>query len=220
MKEIKQKLVNGEPLVWLFYGDSITHGVAHTRGSRDYVEHFEEMLRHDMGRSLDAVINTAISGHTTKELVSQFDIRVQRHRPDIVFLMIGMNDCSADAPQHTPLKDFRKNLYDLAERIAGLGAQLILQTTCPIVRGYAPEREPHYPAYMQAIRDIANEKNLPLIDHTAFWESHDDAYWLEWMNNAFHPNARGHAVMARKLLQDTGFWGTNAFACNIIDSIA
>jgi hypothetical protein len=47
-----------KPVKWLFYGDSITHGAAHTRGWRDYTEIFSERIRTELQRAEDVVIKT------------------------------------------------------------------------------------------------------------------------------------------------------------------
>jgi acyl-CoA thioesterase I len=61
---LKNLLANKEPIIWVFTGDSITHGALHTFGWRSYVEHFAERVRFEMRRMTDVVINTGISGDT------------------------------------------------------------------------------------------------------------------------------------------------------------
>lgn len=36
MERVRQLLQSEQPVKWLFYGDSITHGALHTFGYRDY----------------------------------------------------------------------------------------------------------------------------------------------------------------------------------------
>ena len=45
MDEIRALLGRAEPVRWVFTGDSITHGAAHTIGWRDYTELFDERAR-------------------------------------------------------------------------------------------------------------------------------------------------------------------------------
>lgn len=84
MKRIKAFLECSDPVKWLFYGDSITHGAVHTFGRRDYTEYFAERVRAEMGRRMDMILNTAISGNTTQDLLESFDWRVAHFRPDVV----------------------------------------------------------------------------------------------------------------------------------------
>ena len=70
-------MAQDRPLKWLFYGDSITHGAVHTFGWRDYTQLFAERIRAELGRNMDVVINTAISGHNTEHLIDSFDWRLK-----------------------------------------------------------------------------------------------------------------------------------------------
>src|SRR3954465_1714944 len=89
-----QRLLQGEhPLTWVFTGDSITHGALHTMGWRSYVEHFAERVRFELKRSRDIVVNTGISGNRMTNLLADAEWRVHRFQPQVVSLMMGMNDC-------------------------------------------------------------------------------------------------------------------------------
>lgn len=213
MEAIQQLLKSTEPVKWLFYGDSITHGALHTFGQRDYTELFAERGRFELGRTMDVVINTAISGNTTRELLQGFEWRVTQFRPHVVFLMIGMNDCSDQ--NDITLEEFGNNLHELAERIEALGARLVLQTTCPILPGTAPDREPHFESYMDTVRQVASQRGLPLIDHTTFWCEHPDQHFY-WMSNAFHPNEYGHRAFALLLYRAMGMYDPDSYSCTFL----
>jgi len=196
MKEIKQLLHADRPVKWLFYGDSITHGALHTFGWRDYTQIFAERLRYELGRSMDVVINTAISGNSTRELLQGFDWRVAQFQPDVILLMIGMNDCSEG--RNLDLKTFEQNLHSLVGKSCSIGARVVVQTTCPILPGTAPDREPFFDRYMDAVRRVAARHELPLVDHQRYWQEHADKHFY-WMSNGFHPNEYGHRAFARLL---------------------
>lgn len=201
-----------KPAKWLFYGDSITHGAVHTFGKRDYTEHFSERVRTELGRTQDIVIKTAISGNTTRDLLATFDWRVGAFRPDVVFLMIGMNDCSTG--RNIALGEFRENLELLIRKIGELGGETVLQTTCPILPGGAPDREGNFPAFMNAIREVAAERSLLLVDHEAFWQAHADKHYY-WMSNTFHPNGEGHLAFAHELFRKIGIFDENSTTCRL-----
>lgn len=203
MEKIKALLAGDEPIKWLFYGDSITHGAVHTWGERDYTEVFDERVRVEMGRTMDVVINTAISGNKTDQLLDGFDWRVGQFQPHVVFLMIGMNDCSTGNP--ITLETFTENLGKLADRFEAIGALPVYQTTCPIIPNSAPDREPQFDSYMDAVRSVAKDRNIPLVDHTSWWEENKTFHWY-WMDNAFHPNGAGHRAFAKLLLESLGAW--------------
>ncbi len=213
MDRIKALLKDPQPRKWLFYGDSITHGALHTFGQRDYTQLFAERVRFELKRSMDVVINTAISGNSTRQLLEGFDWRLAQFKPDVVLLMIGMNDCSTNNP--VTLHEFHANLTELANRIAALGSELVLQTTCPILPNTAPDRSPHIDAYMEAIRQVATERNLPLVDHYAYWKSVGGRLYY-WMSNEFHPNAEGHRAFAHKLFAALDIFDPQAATCRLL----
>lgn len=212
MKRIKKLIRSNDPLTWVFYGDSITHGVLHTFGQRDYAELFAERIRFELGRLMDLIITSAISGDTTLGLLSSFDWRVARFNPDVVFLMIGMNDCSNQI--EIGVEEFEENLLKLADRTAGLGATLVMQTTCPILPGQSPERFPYFDSYMDAVRRVADLRELPLIDHAQFWKEHGESHFL-WMSDAFHPNAYGHRVFAQQIYRCLDIYDAQSRSCQL-----
>lgn len=207
MQRVQTLLGSEKPLVHLFYGDSITHGISATHLYRDYTQHYAEYIRGGgIARALDAVINTAISGNSTKDLLHSFADRAQKFRPDLAYLMIGMNDCSKKRPpeRQVSLDEFRLNLRELTRRFREMGTLVVLQTTCPVIPGSGPEdREFTLPAYMEAIRELASEENLPLVDHHAHWLARP-AFPYNWMQDSFHPNEWGHLAFARYLLEQLG----------------
>ena len=209
---LQQKLKEAKPITWLFYGDSITQGATATFGWRDYTQLFSERIRGELVRVMDMVINSAINGNTTEELLETFDWRVERFEPDVVFLMIGMNDCSDDRPVTSEM--FGSNLNKLIEKSKALKALPVLQTACPIIPGSAPEREPSFPTYMDIIRQVARDNKIPLIDHTKHWQANVNDPYL-WMANGFHPNQYGHRAFANKIFMEMGIYDPNSPTCKL-----
>jgi lysophospholipase L1-like esterase len=212
LQRLRRLITSDKPVKWLFIGDSITHGALHTFGARDYVELFAERVRFELDRRLDVIINTAISGDTIRELLAGFDWRVAQFRPHTVFVMIGMNDCSQDSSISPDT--FQTHLAHLATRIQNLDAVPVLQTTCPILPGQAPDREPRFPTFMDRVRQVAADHNLPLIDHERFWRRQADRHFF-WMSDAFHPNAYGHRALAVCLYRTLGIYDAQSQSCRL-----
>lgn len=209
MQPLKKRIASGKPTVWLFYGDSITHGAEHTYGGRDFTEHFSERIRYEMNRKQDIVVNTAFSGNNTRVLLDDFERRVAMLKPDVVFLMIGYNDCSN---QIVPLEQYQSNLRELCSRIQAIGAIPILQTSNTFIPGQDAAREPYAESYMNALREVAEADKLPLIDHYRFWR--DNPIWtIFWLGDALHPNAYGHLIMAKYIIAALGIFDANSFVC-------
>ncbi|MFC5434715.1 SGNH/GDSL hydrolase family protein [Microbacterium suwonense] len=193
------------PLTWVLTGDSITHGLVHTQGERNYVDHLHELIRGDLGRVQDALINTAISGWRVVQLLDDFDRRVAAWRPDVVTVMIGTNDCSTGGkfPVIEPA-EFAASVTEFVARVRETGAIPVLQTQPTIDVTDAPERA-RIADFAQAIRDVATREQTILVDQFArFTELGEGGVATDLLNDPFHPGAAGHAVLARELARALG----------------
>ncbi len=199
-RRLRSLLSAADPITWVHTGDSITHGLVHTQGARNYVDHLHELVRGDLGRSRDAMINTAISGWRTAQLLADFDQRVARWRPHIVTLMIGTNDCSASGK--VPLisaEEYAASLDDFIARVRRLGAIPLLLTPPPVDELHAPERA-RVPEFAEAMRATAKAHRVILVDVFARFQDRgrgriDGIPW-QLLADPFHPNATGHALIA------------------------
>lgn len=187
-----------KPLVWLFTGDSITHGVKHTHGERSYPEIFQERVRYEIGRYRDIVFNTGISGHTTDNLLQDFDWRVAHFKPSVVSIMLGTNDC---AKQRVKPESYYQNLKTLIYKIRNFGGIPIIHTPNTIIWEKSPERIT-LPEYVQIILKVANEDNLVLVDNYKHWQEADQlTVHKQWLNDPLHPNGTGHKQIAQQLFK-------------------
>lgn len=202
--DVPALLAGDRPLRWVFTGDSITHGAFHTAGERDYVQHVEERLRWELGRRRDHVIRTAISGRRVVDLEEDLDWSVIDYRPDVVSLMFGLNDCATDQPDPAAFAGAYRRVID---RLRGSGAVLVLHTPNRLLSTETPERRANLPVYVDAIRSLAAETDVLLVDHYADWaeaDAHDAVEY--WIDHGCHPNAAGHRVLARSLLRALDLW--------------
>jgi lysophospholipase L1-like esterase len=213
-KKAVSDLISGEsPVRWLFCGDSITHGACHTWGHRDYTQHFAERVRFEMRRGRDIVINSAVGGETSRDLLADFDWRVTQFRPDAVFLMMGMNDC--EQTRTMKVEEFRANLEEFCRRVREVvGSLVVLQTSPPIIKGMGPNREGSFPAFMDAIRSVAHSRALPLVDHQAFWQQNANKHTF-WMSDAIHPGSYGHLALATCLFEALGIFDASSNTCRL-----
>ncbi|MFJ4998701.1 SGNH/GDSL hydrolase family protein [Microbacterium sp. NPDC088619] len=200
LSRLAASLVGPEPLNWVITGDSITHGLVHTQGGRSYPEHLHELIRGELGRTRDAVINTAISGHRLTDILGDWDRRVASWRPDIVTLMIGTNDMATGPGQVTVApSDFAASLREFVTRARAAGAIVVLPTPPSIDIPNAPGRE-RIVEFADAVREVAASEDVILVDqHARFTELGNGGVPWGMMNDPFHPNAAGHAALALEL---------------------
>lgn len=207
---IKEMLARKAPNIWLFTGDSITHGAKHTHGSRSYPEVFAERIRWELGRVRDIIINTGISGNTAQSILNDFEWRVTQFRPSVVSLMIGTNDC---AKQEFPPDVFRKNIEQLVRKIREAGAVPLLHTPNPIIITKAPERK-RLPEYIPVLREVAAAEKVTLVDNYKHWQTQpEETVFRNWLNDPLHPNAEGHREIARLLFKELSIFDPKAPTC-------
>ena len=212
LNKIKELVKGKIPLKWIFSGDSITQGAKHTFGDRSYPEIFAERVRWELGRVRDFVINTAISGNTSKDILNDFDWRIAQFKPNIVSVMVGTNDASEKKEISRVL--FRQNNLDLVDKIRETGAIPILQTPNIIITEKAKGRE-RINEYVLVTRDVAEQKKVVLVDHFAYWNNAQskDEVFKKWLNDELHPNGAGHVQMAQLLFRKLSIFDPNSFTC-------
>jgi acyl-CoA thioesterase I len=191
-------LAGSDPVTWVFVGDSITEGVVHTHGRRSFVEHFAERTRGELGRVGDVVINTGVSGDRSEDVLAGFGARVARFRPDVVVVMLGTNDSVSGQAGRD---GFRHRISRIVTRVRALHAVPVLQTPTPVDASASPERA-DLGAYANVVREVAEAREVVLVDHYTHWLAvgHHHAP-QRWLDDAIHPNARGHLEMARTLVR-------------------
>lgn len=212
---LKHCLENPAPTVWVFTGDSITQGAKHTHGERSYPEVFAERVRWELGRVRDVVINTAVSGNTTVDLLADVKWRIDHFKPNVVSLMMGTNDCATE--KKINIHEFEENLSSAVTHIRQQGAIPLLHVPTPIVVAKAPERA-QLPAYAERVRMVAAREEVLLVDHWTHWQEairqKGDAWVFDaWMNDPLHPNGAGHLEMARLLFRSIQVFDESAATC-------
>lgn len=212
---LQKLLATKKPLKWVFSGDSITQGAKHTNGFRSYSEVFSERVRWEMGRGRDFIINTAISGHTSQDILNDFDWRIGQFNPQVVSIMIGTNDANN---QKVPLTVFEENLTQLIARSRKLGAIPILQTPNIIMENKAPERV-KLSEYVKVICKVSEEHNVILIDNWHYWkkvmetDSNNEVY-TKWLKDPLHPSGYGHIELARLVFKTLSIFDAKSFTCS------
>ena len=212
---------NSKPWTWVFYGDSITHGAAHTHGWRSFPEIFHERVRWELKQSADVVINTAYSGQTALRISQKeaFERTVSRFAPDAVFLLIGTNDIvkTEGGPE-----GFRPYLESLVEQILALDAVPIVQNYPPIAVSENPsyvKRYENMPLYNQVIEETARKYDAVFVDHWSHWQARaaTPALLNHFLGETIHPGARGHFEMAMTIFRTLGIYSDDSLCCRIFN---
>lgn len=207
---IKELLSSPTGKNWVFTGDSVTQGAKHTYGFRSYPEIFSERIRWEMGRSLDFVINTAVNGNNSEDIVKDFHRRVTQFSPSVVSIMLGINDC---AYVLTTEEIFKENLHKIIREIRKSDAIPLLHTPNRIDERPSNEytSRAKLSRYVEIVNEVANETQTILIDNWKHWKGYD---YLDWLDDSLHPNHSGHLEIARRMFVALSIFDKNSFCCS------
>ncbi|MEO7911474.1 MAG: GDSL-type esterase/lipase family protein [Roseiflexaceae bacterium] len=159
------------PKTLVCFGDSLTEGVI----GAAYVDILRERLSANI-----RIINAGINGDTTINLLRRFERDVVPYRPDLVVILVGLNDLTTAygwSSNHayyrfikrvpialTPMLFARTYQRLIAELRRHTNAQLALCTLTTV--GERPDDlfQTYIDAYSTIIRALAERERLPLID--------------------------------------------------------
>jgi len=104
-----------KPLRYLALGDSYTIGTGASSEAHNYPPILATRLTAATGREV-GVTNPAVNGFTTKDLIDNELDFVSRIKPQLVTILIGVNDIV----QGRALDQYRKSLVDIYDAVASL----------------------------------------------------------------------------------------------------
>jgi len=200
------KLQNGERAFIVCIGDSITEQNYHLEGRLNYVGLLTERLMELYNRK-SSVLNAGKSGDTAQGILNRLEEDALRFRPDLVTVMVGINDAVLGRDGIDP---FKLNLELLVKRIAASGSEVLLLTQNGVdfhVREQSVLLRTAYPSYAAAIQEIAVRSNIPLCNIYERWGEYVQGQTnnhLMLMHDSIHPGARGHAFIAAQLYHYLG----------------
>ena len=203
---IRDKVQNTEDsLTWLFMGDSITHGAAHTHGYDSIAQIFEKYLKEDLGRADDIVVNTAVSGATADRTFDNIEQRMTKYQPDIVSVMLGTND-TINAAYQAKLESIVT-----AIRETNPDALIIFRSPTP-AKGSAYAAKLSGPNGSVALMKATAEQDgdILFVDQYTDWNAEitaypylfDSAYYFGDSN--IHPGAAGQLRMFQQFIRACG----------------
>lgn len=190
-----EKLRRCEKVAIVAFGDSITEGY---ETPASFVDYWEEALRRKFPAAPLRIINSGRCGDTTFDAVDRFRRDVAAHRPDLVSVQFGINDCFSTVYR----SEFRENLQWIILRIREeTRAETVLVTSM------LPRNENDQESlmrYYDVIRHYASEYKLPIVELDALWrralrgERDFDSLVLP---DGIHPSDQGHRLIAEEFMK-------------------
>ena len=159
------KMVKGESVNIVCYGDSITFGYIPNDGTQTtnpYPQTLQSTLREYYKNNNINVINEGISGATSTDLATSGNINnVTANNPDLVVLMVGINDNNAIMDVHL----YQENVYEIIKKVNPI--PVLLLTPTPYIRnwnGTEYETKDRAITYVKAVKEVALKTNTMYFD--------------------------------------------------------
>ena len=202
-----------------FCGDSITFGLTHCTAEETYVAELARLLAaeypdHTVTRvdgfrpsgvlrveeyteisvakgaaGAITLVRNGVGGETVARALERFD-QLAQFEADAVFMMYGVNDsCLGKPEKYVDPQTFGAQYRRLLDRLrqAVPEARLILMTPTVLNESLAD--------YADAVRRLAAEQDLCLIDMNAFWAENAQPDWLR-EGDPCHPTPTAARAMA------------------------
>lgn len=160
------KMIKGEAVNIVCYGDSLTYGYTPSTGVQTpnpYPLTLQTKLREYYNNVNITVFNEGISGATSTQLATNETIaNVTSHSPDLVILMVGVNDNNSDA---VDVQLYQENLFEIIKKISP--TPIMLLTPTPYIRewhGTEYYTKDRAMGFVQAVKEVALKTNSFLIN--------------------------------------------------------
>ena len=210
---IMLRIENGQKI--LFIGDSVTDCGRTTSENINFLGHgypifIASLLGAEMPETELTFVNTGISGNRVCDLKNRWQQDVIDHKPDVVSILIGINDVwrRYDSNSPTPAEVFEQDYRAILEKtISDLpGVQIVMMEPflLPIPEDRRMWRE-DLDVKLQVIRDLAVEFADVLVSLDGIFAAaavkREKSFWTP---DGVHPAAPGHALIAESWIHAVG----------------
>ena len=176
-----------------------------------YVRRVRDWLRAADPANAPIVINQGISGNKVTDLQMRWQRDVIDQTPDVVSVMIGINDVwhglapdRAGVDIETFIRTYRTILMELRARCAACRLVLCEPT---VISPPAPEQGNELlRPYVRAVNDLAADfvADAVVKTHDVFRSAERIRTDIAWTTDGVHPTSTGHALIARTWLATAG----------------
>jgi len=200
----------------LFQGDSITD--AGRTGTPDGLGHgYVAMVRGMLSArhpELDVeILNRGVGGDRTVELLARWQEDCLDLRPDVLSLMIGVNDVWRKAriwrgQTFVPPEQYQENLIRLLDMAAGAGVRrFVLMSPTTIDPDNRSELNNLLAVYDEIVRKEADRRNAVYVPaRRRLMAAREALPQVSWTTDGCHPTAAGHALLAAAWMAAVGLW--------------
>ena len=187
-KEVVKTVIDDN---YLFLGDSITE-------LYELEEYFEDM----------PVVNSGISGNTTKSILDNMEERVYRYNPSKVFLLIGINDFANGVNNERIIENIHK-IINLIQKNRSY-AKIYVQSIYPI-NDTEDDKIDHNMVNIRAnekiielnnkLQEIVKEEKLTYIDMFSLLTDDEGNLDLDYTTDGLHISEEGYEIITDELMK-------------------
>lgn len=193
-KNFVAKLKNPEQEVRVvFLGDSITEKNFCTRGKSNYVDYLNAyFISHNPRTNIK---NAGKSGDTTRKALARLQQDVLEFKPDLTFVMLGINDCSSWF--NVPLEEYKQNLKNIITQLLNNNSAVIVMTQNEFLPNPYDGKVTFtdYEKFAAAAIETATSLKVRVIDNLSRWQKlkkEQPEKFKSYMYDWIHPNEEGH----------------------------
>ncbi len=200
LKNTRAKLLSGQPVKIVAFGDSITAGGDATKPELVFWRRWTDELQHKHPRARVTAVNGATGGDSTVQGLQRLQAKVLDQKPDLVLIGFGMNDHNKGG---VPIPQFEQNLQQIIARIrAGTQAEVVLFSAFPPNPRWKFGSH-HMEDYAAATERVAREAGCAYANVFNNWQAMAARKKPEDLlgNNINHPNDFGHWIYYRVLCE-------------------
>jgi len=188
----------------VFFGDSITDCGWDRNAAGSLGDGYVKIIAERM--PLVRVTNRGISGNRVYDLEARLDTDVLSLKPDIVSILIGINDTwrTFDAGLASPIPEFQASYRRILERLLAAKCRVVLLE--PFLLPIPEDRRAwrlDVDSRIGAIRELAWDFHLPYLPLDGTFASAAATTELaHWLPDGVHPSAAGHELIATQWIAD------------------
>jgi lysophospholipase L1-like esterase len=198
--ELQKKWPENRTINLVFHGHSVPAGyfktpIVNTLESYPYLVLQE--LKAQYPYAVINVINTSIGGEDSKSGAQRFESDVLIHKPDLLFIDYALNDRRLEI-------DSAKVAWESMIQMALVAdIKIILLTPSPDQKLDLKEDDTILDQHSNQIRALSEKYDIGLVESYALFknEVNSGADLLSLMSQGNHPNEKGHALIAKGILE-------------------
>lgn len=154
------------------------------------------------------VINKGISGDTSSALVKRWQVDVLDHSPDILTILIGINDVwrfydGSDVSKQVSLKQYISNVKYMIESTIKSTKRVIILSPFYLEEDLSIPMKAQAQEYIEALRTLAKDYDVVFVDLQKAFENLMKKYSYNQLTNIsdkIHPTMFGQCVIAEEIL--------------------